>query len=170
MVLKLVKCHHIWRVLKWVMCTNFLNSSESAAVAIYEGSWNESMCTISLSSPKWSWKESVCVAILLVALISAVISMLYSDVVLLYLWLFCLCLGCMGDILLGSIWTLFFCTSWWALFCPWGSPWAAQFSWAPWWTLLFCALWGSLLCPSGSPWAAGDHRGCLSTGCLALYS
>ena len=35
-------------------------------------------------------------------MIPAVLSILYGDV-LLYLWLFCLCLGCMGDILLGSM-------------------------------------------------------------------
>ena len=89
------------------MCTNFLNSSEwswkESAPAIYEGSWNESMCTNSVASPKWSWKESVCVATLLVALILAVLSVLYGDVVLLYLQLFCLCLGCIRDVLMGSI-------------------------------------------------------------------
>ena len=47
-------------------------------------------------------KESVCVATLLVALIPAVISILYGDV-LLYLWLLSLCLGCMGDAPLGSM-------------------------------------------------------------------
>ena len=151
MVLKEVKCHCIWRVLKWVtvhqfpkflwiilkwvkcchmrrswhesMCTNFLNSPKSSAAAIYEGSWKESMCTNSLIPPKWSWKESVCVATLLVALIPAVLSLLYSDVVLLYLWLFASTLA-----------------AW------------RTFSWAPWWTLLFCTPWGSLLCPWGSPW------------------
>ena len=50
----------------------------------------------------WSWKESVCVTTLLIVLIPAVLSVLYGDV-LLYLWLLCLCLGCTGDILLGSM-------------------------------------------------------------------
>ena len=35
-------------------------------------------------------------------------------------------------------------------------------------SLLFCTPWGSLLCLWESPLAAGDHQGCLSTGCLAL--
>ena len=52
---------------------------------------------------RWSWKESVCAAKLLVALILAVLSMLYGDIVLLYSRVFCLCLGCMGDIFLGSM-------------------------------------------------------------------
>ena len=91
-----------------LLCTNFLNSSskwswKKSNVAIYEGSWNESMCTKSLIAPKWSWKESVCVATLLVALTLAVLSMLYGDVVLLYLWLFCPCLCCIGGVLLESI-------------------------------------------------------------------
>ena len=134
----------IWAmVLKWVN-TTFQNSSKwswsESNFAVYEGSWKESMCLNSLISPKWSWKESVCVATLLVALILAVLSFLYSDVVLLYLGLFCLCLGCMGT-----------------------------FSWAPSWTLFFCARWWSVLCPWGSPWAAWGHWGCLSADCLALY-
>ena len=60
------------------------------------------MCTNFLISPKWSWKESVCVAILLVTLILAVLFIFYG-VVPLYLQLLCLCLGCTGDILLGSM-------------------------------------------------------------------
>ena len=99
------------------------------------------MCTNSLTSPKWSSKESVCVATLLVALILVVLSFLYGDVVLLYLQLFASALA------------------------AWGA-----FSWAPWWTLLFSAPWGSPLCPWGSPWAAGGYWGCLSASCLALYS
>ena len=121
------------------MCTNFLNPSELSAAAVYEGSWKESICTISLISPKWSWKESVCVATLLVALIPAVLSILYGDV-LLYLWLLCLCLGCTGDILLGSMAN----------------------------SLLLCSMGISPL-SMGSTWAAGGHWGCLSTSCLALY-
>ena len=54
--------------------------------------------------------------------------------------------------------------------CPWGSPWAAGFSWALWWTLLFCTPWGSSpLSMWGSPWAAEGLLGCLSAGCLVLY-
>ena len=85
------------------MCMNVLNSSELSAAARYERSWNESMCTLLLgSASEGSWKESVCVATLLIALIPAVLSVLYGDV-LLYLWLLSLCLGCIGDGLLGSM-------------------------------------------------------------------
>ena len=89
------------------MCTNSLIppkwSWKESVAAVYEGSWNESTCINSLIPPKWSWKESVYVTTLLVVLIPAVLSVLYGDVVLLHLWLFCLCLGCMGDVLLSSM-------------------------------------------------------------------
>ena len=126
------------------------------------------MCTNSLISPKWSGKESVCVAKLFVALTLAVLSVLYGHVVLLYLQLFCLCLGCMGDILMGSMMNS-------SLLCSMGiSPLSVGVSLG---CMVFmgsmvdslCASWGSLLCPWGSPWAAGSHWGCLSAGCLALY-
>ena len=65
-------------------------------------------------------------------------------------------------LLVAPWWTPFCWAPWGSLLCPWGSPWAAWFSWAPWWTLLFCAPWGSLLSPWESPWAAG------SASCLAL--
>ena len=116
--------------------------------------------------PTWSWKESVCVATLLVALILAVLSILYGDV-LLYLWLFCLCLGCTGDVLLGSMVNSSSSALHGNLSSVHQGLWAARFSWAPWWTLLFCAPWRSLLCPWGSPWAAEGCLGCLSTGSLA---
>ena len=114
-----------------------------------------------------SWKESVCVATQLIALIPAVLSILYGDV-LLYLWLSCLCLGCMGDILLGSMVN--------SLLCSMGiSPLSMGVSLGC-WVLMGSMADSPLLCSMGiSPLSMGvslgcwDHLGCLSTGCLAQY-
>ena len=128
------------------------------------------MYTYSLNSfTKWSWKESVCVATLLVALIPAVLSVLYGDL-LLYLWLLWLCLGCMGDILHGLHGELSssvlhgdlssFHGGLPGLLGSHGLHGGLSSS-SPHGDL--SSVHGGLPCAAGGPW------GCLFTGCLALY-
>ena len=109
------------------------------------------MYTNSLISPKWSWK--VCVATLLVALIPAALSVLYDDV-LLYLCLFYLSLGCMGDILLGYMVNSL-------LLCSMGiSPLSMGVSLGC-WVLMGSMVDSPLLCSMGiSPLSMGIPLGC----------
>ena len=69
-------CEGSWNEL---MCTNVLNSSDLSAAAGYLKGLEMSQCAhfYWVLLPNGSWKESVCVATLLVALILAVLSILY---------------------------------------------------------------------------------------------
>ena len=82
-----------------------------------------------------SWKESVCIVTLLVALVLAVLSVLYGDVVLLYLWPFCIdCLCCWEHLKPAVVFSpCRFCVYW--VFLQWSwknctpSSWSASGSW-----------------------------------------
>ena len=105
MVLKGVKCHHIWRVLRWVNVHHFTNFSQmvlkGVSLCCYIACCLDSGCPI-------------CVV---------------WDVLLLYLQLFPSALAAWGTLSWASWWTLLFCAPWWSLLCPWGSPWAAEGHW-----------------------------------------
>ena len=198
--------HFVLHMNRWswneTICTNFLNSSEWSwdyICLIGEGLERSQFAPISLISPKWSWKESVCVATLLVALVLAVLSMLYGDV-LLYLWP--LCIDCLGgwEHLKPLQWCpppvdlslLGFPPMVLKEFTP--GPWSASGSWSGLSALfdglerscclcLGCTgdiLMGSMVNSSllrsimifllsvGVSLGGWGHWGCLSTGCMAL--
>ena len=124
----------------------------------------------------------------------AVLSILYSDAVPLYLWPPCInCLrgfkhlmpmqGCSPCRFWPSSnalerspfswiyfqWLIcFWILTWTICHTQWSWKKLGVFSWAPWWSLLFCTLWRFLLCPWRSLCEAGGHWCCRSTSYLAL--